>query len=329
MPKLLSNNSLPIVTTEGENIARAVELLRAGQLVAFPTETVYGLGAAAENEEAVRAIYATKGRPSHNPLIVHVTGPDMAERYGVFTPAANTMLPLFEQGLTLVLPRNGDLLAPSVTAGGETVALRVPQHPVAQALIAALGAGIAAPSANRSGRISPTQASHVAEEFSEHPGALRLILDGGECAVGLESTVLDCSGASPYVLRTGSISLERLRTLLPSITVGKGEAASETLRSPGMLASHYAPNARVRLNAHDIQAGEALLAFGEERLFHDASHWLNLSPSGNLEEAAHHLYDYLRRLDATGVATIAVMPISEEGIGAAINDRLKRAAAGR
>ncbi len=329
MPNPLSN-ALPIVSPTEENIVQAAEILRAGGLVAFPTETVYGLGAAAENEEAVRAVYATKGRPSHNPLIVHVTDPDMAERYGQFTETAGKVRELFSQGLTLVLPLRAGSVAVGALGGGDTVALRIPRHPVAQALLASYGAGIAAPSANRSGRISPTRASHVWEEFGESPGALRLILDGGECGIGLESTVVDCSGEIPRLLRAGSIPLERLFPLLPSLHTGtEATAAADPLRSPGMLESHYAPRATVRLNATDAMPGEAFLAFGPPPALQRDIPFLNLSASADPEEAAYHLYDYLRRLDMTGALTIAVMPIPPTGIGLAVNDRLNRAAAKR
>jgi L-threonylcarbamoyladenylate synthase len=327
MQNPLSNNSLLISPANAQNIAYGAELLRGGGLVAFPTETVYGLGADAENEAAVRTIYTTKGRPAHNPLIVHVSDVAMAEHYGVMTASARMFAPFFMQGLSLVCPVREGSIAESVKAGGSTVALRIPQHPTAKALLEAFGAGIAAPSANRSGRVSPTTAEHVAAEFAENQGALRLILDGGACDVGVESTVVDCSTEIPRLLRAGSIALERLREVIPiSQTEHRADA---TLRSPGLLESHYAPNAHVRLNAIDVKAGEALLAFGAPTIPHHGAPTFNLTPSGDLMEAAHHLYDYLRRLDESGAHTIAVMPIPHKGIGMAINDRLKRAAAGR
>jgi L-threonylcarbamoyladenylate synthase len=325
MSLLLSNSVCEVAPITSHAIARAAVLLGQGALVAFPTETVYGLGADAENEAAVQTIYSTKGRPAHNPIIVHVADIAMAERYGLFTECALQLTEAFcEQGVTLVVPVRKNTVAPSVLAGGDTVALRCPKHPIAQLLVQAFKSGIAAPSANRSGRISPTSAAHVAEEFSHDAGALRLILDAGVCTVGVESTVVDCTGTTPRILRVGSVSAKKL-----GLNADENcEQSAQILRSPGLLASHYAPRARVRLNATHVLPDEALLAFGRN-VPEGANCTRNLSASSNVEEAAFHLYDYLRQLDATGVATIAVMPIPHTGIGITINDRLQRAAAQR
>lgn len=302
--------------------------LASGRLVAFPTETVYGLGADAENEVAVAAIYTAKGRPSRNPLIVHLADMSLVERYAELTPEARMLAERFWPGpLTLVLKRKADCRASSlVSAGGETIALRVPRHPVAQRLLAGYGRGVAAPSANRSGRISPTQAAHVVEEFSGLSEGPSLILNGGATQIGIESTVLDCSGDMVSILRSGSVTEEEIRAVL-SVKTYMAEDDGSTLLAPGMLASHYAPQAPVRLNITEVYPGEALLAFGVTTL--TAEVMRNLSPSGNLEEAAHVLYACLRELDHLHPKTIAVMPIPENDIGVAINDRLRRAAANK
>jgi L-threonylcarbamoyladenylate synthase len=323
---MLSNNSFTITPASEENILRAAALLHQHALVAFPTETVYGLGGNACSDEAIAAIYRTKGRPAHNPLIIHVADAEMAEQYGVMTRSALELAETyFPAPLTLVVPVRAGTVAAGALGGGGTVALRCPTHPVAQALIRAFNVGIAAPSANRSGRISPTAATHVWEEFAEEAGSLRMILDGGACGIGLESTVVDCSGEVARILRTGSISAEAIAQVVP---LDDEMQVGTLLKSPGLLASHYAPNARVRLNAHEVGSEEALLAFGGDVPI-GAKHMINLSPAGDMEEAAFHFYDYLRKLDRAGVFTIAVMPIPERGIGVALNDRLRRAAAAR
>ncbi len=304
-------------------IAHAAALLRAGQLVALPTETVYGLGGDATNDRAVAAIFKAKGRPRFNPLIVHVRTVAYAETLAVFNAPARRAAARFWPGpLTLVLPRQPAAgLSLLASAGLDTVAIRVPAHPVAQALLREADRPIAAPSANRSGRVSPTEAAHVAEELGED---VALILDDGPTSVGLESTVLDLSGQSPVLLRPGAITLEALTELLGPVHL----AGSAVPKSPGMLASHYAPNLPVRLATGGARPGEALLAFGPSAPPGFAE-VLWLSRSGDLAEAAANLFAMLRRLDRPCFTAIAVMPIPEHGLGRAINDRLRRAAAPR
>jgi L-threonylcarbamoyladenylate synthase len=304
-------------------IARAAALLRAGRLVAFPTETVYGLGGDATNDHAVAAIFAAKARPRFNPLIVHVRDLAGAERLAVFNSPARRAAARFWPGpLTLVLPRQADgglsLLA---SAGLDTVAIRVPDHPVAQALLREADRPIAAPSANRSGRVSPTQGAHVAEDLGDD---VELILDDGPTPVGLESTVLDVSGEFPALLRPGPVTFEALTDLLGAIAL----PGSGLPRSPGMLPSHYAPRLPVRVAATEASPGEALLAFGPDAPSGFAE-VLWLSRSGDLAEAAANLFAMLRRLDRPSFTGIAVMPIPEHSLGRAINDRLRRAAAPR
>jgi len=304
-------------------IARAAALLRAGRLVAFPTETVYGLGADATSEHAVAEIFAAKGRPRFNPLIVHVPGLVEAEALAVFDDRARRAAAAFWPGpLTLVLRRRGDSgLSLLASAGLDTVALRAPAHAVAQALLRATGRPIAAPSANRSGRVSPTEAAHVVEELGDRAA---LVIDGGRAPVGLESTVLDLSGDSPALLRPGGVTLEQLTESFGPISVLPGALP----KSPGMLASHYAPSLPLRLEAVAACPGEALLAFGSTAPpgFVEV---LWLSRGGNLTEAAANLFAMLRRHDRPPFTGIAVMPIPEHGLGRAINDRLRRAAAPR
>jgi L-threonylcarbamoyladenylate synthase len=307
-------------------IARAAALLRAGRLVAFPTETVYGLGGDATNERAVAEIFAAKGRPSFNPLIVHVSGLVEAEAFAVFDDRARQAAARFWPGpLTLVLRRRDDSgLSLLASAGLDTVAIRVPCHKVAQALLRETGRPIAAPSANRSGRVSPTEAAHVAEELGDR---VALILDGGRTPVGLESTVLDLSGETPVLLRPGGVTLEDLTELLGPLVPIAMPAAAEP-KSPGMLPSHYAPSLPLRLEAIEAHPGEALLAFGPNAPPGFAEvEWL--SRSGDLAEAAANLFAMLRRVDRPRFTGIAVMPIPERGLGRAINDRLRRAAAPR
>ncbi len=307
-------------------LEEAVRLLRAGALVAFPTETVYGLGADATNGNAVADIFALKGRPEFNPLIVHVSDAAMAQRYVQWNAQAQVLAERFWPGpLTLVLPRvEGCAVSLLASAGGDTLGIRLPAHPVARTLIAAAGIPIAAPSANRSGRVSPTQAAHVYAEFAQ---GVPLIIDGGACDVGIESTVLDISGEHPVVLRPGSVTQAALEEALQHMVL-QPQGQGGTLKSPGLLASHYAPSLPVRLNVLEPRADEALLAFGA-MIPHGAKTTVNLSVSGNLREAAARLFAALRELDCTEYAGIAVMPIPLEGLGIAINDRLQRAAAKR
>lgn len=305
----------------------AGEILRAGGLVAFPTETVYGLGADATNANAVARIFEAKGRPHFNPLIVHVSGLPAAERLGIMTDKARMLARAFWPGpLTLVLERApGCQVAELASAGLSTLALRVPAHQVAQVVIKAAGRPLAAPSANRSGRVTATHAAHVAEDLGP---SVAMILDAGPTPHGLESTVVDATGEKIVLLRPGAITAEALEHILGEPVVRAGDMSSKPL-SPGQLESHYAPSARIRLDAADVREGEALLAFGSPVPVSPGGAILNLSPSGDLIEAAANLFAYLRKLDECGAATIAVMPIPEHGLGDAINDRLRRAAAPR
>jgi L-threonylcarbamoyladenylate synthase len=306
-------------------IADAARLLRDGDLVAFPTETVYGLGGDATSEAAVARIFEAKGRPRFNPLILHVPGLAEAERLAVFDERARGAARRFWPGpLTLVLPRRSDSgLSLLASAGLDTIALRAPRHPVAQSLLRAVGKSIAAPSANRSGRVSPTTAAHVAAELGER---VALILDAGPCPVGLESTVLDLTGTVPVLLRPGGVALEELTDLLGAIETPRGDATAP--RAPGSLPSHYAPDLPVRRDAREARPGEALLAFGPDAPPGFAE-VLWLSQTGDLAEAAANLFEMLRRLDRPEFTGIAVMRIPERGLGRAINDRLRRAAAAR
>ncbi len=304
-------------------IAEAAAILRAGGLVAFSTETVYGLGADATRDEAVARIFAAKGRPHFNPLIVHVSSLEEAEKFGIFPPQARYLAESFWPGpLTLVVKKRGRVaLSPLVTAGLETVALRVPDHEVAQRLLQTAKLPIAAPSANRSGHVSATAAKHVAADFGS---SVDLILDSGPCRAGIESSIVSFEGESPMLLRPGAIAREDMEALAGKMITAQSGAKPT---APGMLPSHYAPRARLRLNATVAETGEALLAFGPGAP--KGENVLNLSPSGNVIEAAANLFAYLRRLDATGATSIAVMPIPAGGLGEAINDRLRRAAAPR
>ncbi len=299
--------------------------MRRGGLAAFPTETVYGLGADAGNGRAVAAIFAVKGRPRFNPLIVHVGDRAVAERIGRLNDLAQVLARAFWPGpLTLVVPRRGGEVSDLVSAGLETIALRVPAHPVAQALLAAFGGAIAAPSANRSGRLSPTRAGHL----KDLPGVF--VLDGGPAALGLESTVIGCAGDAPVLLRKGALAQEEIeavlgRALLPAPGGGRGGGAGHP--SPGMSLSHYAPVKRLRLEVGDLRPGEGLLAFGPPPPGAKAAR--QLSRTGDLREAAANFFAMLHELDADpAIAAIAVMPIPDHGLGAAINDRLRRAASG-
>ncbi len=308
-------------------IAEAAAHLKAGRLVAFPTETVYGLGADATDDRAVAKVFAAKGRPRFNPLITHVPDLAAAAQLVEFTPAARRLAELFWPGpLTLVLPRRPDcrvsLLA---SAGLDTLAVRVPGHPLAQALLRAVMRPLVGPSANRSGRISPTRAEHVREELGD---AVALILDGGPCRIGVESTVLDMSHEPPRLLRPGGAATAALEGVIGPLAMAAPMAEDTARPGPGMLASHYAPGLPVRMDALDPQPGEAFLGFGPPPAGIRAPD-LQLSASADPNEAAAKLFASLRALDRAPFTGIAIMPIPEDGLGAAINDRLRRAAAPR
>lgn len=308
------------------SIEEAARLIREGELVAFPTETVYGLGGDATNERAVAKIFEAKGRPQFNPLISHVLDAGEARALVQWNDIADKLAARFWPGpLTLVLPRaKNSPIALLATAGLDTAAIRAPAHPMAQALIRAAGRPIAAPSANRSGAVSPTRAEHVAESLGDR---VKLILDGGPCEVGLESTVLDLTTSTPILLRPGGATREAIEAVIGPIALSDAIPSGDAARkSPGQLASHYAPARPVRLNALSVAGDEALLAFGP-RPPAGARQTLNLSPDGDLTEAAANLFAYLRGLDQPANTRIAVMPVPQTGLGLAINDRLRRAAA--
>jgi L-threonylcarbamoyladenylate synthase len=307
----------PIVRADSAGIARAAERLRGGALVAVPTETVYGLAARADSADAVAAIYRAKGRPDFNPLIVHVASLGQAEELAEIGANARKLAEAFWPGaLTMVVPlRAGARIAPAVTAGLETIALRCPAHPAMRALLGESGLPLAAPSANRSGGVSPTRAEHVATSLGEAAG---LILDGGTCAAGIESTIVALRhDGSWQVLRPGPVTKAQISAVLGP----ESDAATARIEAPGQLASHYAPGKPVRLNAHQAAADEFWIGFGDRQ--GDA----NLSASGDLAEAAARLYACLHLAAAAPQARIAVAPVPDQGIGAAINDRLRRAAA--
>jgi L-threonylcarbamoyladenylate synthase len=313
-------------------VAAAADCLASGGLVAFPTETVYGLGADATNPDAVARLYQAKGRPSFNPLIAHVGDLQAAQRIARFDATAIALAEAFWPGpLTLVLPKTKDCpVADLATAGLDTIAIRVPAHPVARAILHAFGGPIVAPSANLSGHVSPTTAAHVQSDLE---GRIDLIVDGGTVAVGVESTIVGCFG-EPMLLRPGGLPREEIERMLGRTLVQPPDDSNNDSAqplAPGMLASHYAPRTPVRLNVDRIEAGEALLAFGPGQVPGvDASTIvMNLSARGDLAEAAANLFGYLRALDTKGARTIAVMPVPHHGLGEAINDRLRRAAMGR
>jgi len=312
----------PVRMADTAAVRDAARLLRAGKLVAFPTETVYGLGADATNDHAVADIFAAKERPRFNPLIVHVANLAHAQEYSEFHAGALRLARVFWPGaLTLVLARRaGCALSQLVSAGLDTVALRAPAHSIAQELLAKSGLPIAAPSANASGRISATTAEHVRASLGDK---VELILDAGPTALGLESTVIGFDAEKPVLLRLGAISRREIEEV-----VGRVEDSANTgVRSPGQLTSHYAPRASLRLNATSVRENEALLAFGR-RVLEGARVTVNLSENGDVREAAVNLFAHLHTLDVTGLP-IAVMPIPLDGLGEAINDRLSRAAAKR
>jgi len=308
-----------VLTADMQAIAAAATCLAAGGLVAFPTETVYGLGADAGNGEAIARLYAAKGRPAFNPLIAHVADVAAARRIGRFDGAAGLLAAAFWPGpLTLVLPKQPECgVADLALAGLDSVALRMPAHPVAQALLAAFRGPVVAPSANRSGHVSPTSAQHVLADLR---GRIDLVIDAGPCTVGVESTIVACLG-EPALLRPGGVPREAIeRVLGRPLTVAT--TAEQAPLAPGMLTSHYAPKAKLRLDAETAEPDEALLGFGPA-----PGATLNLSARGDLIEAAANLFSHLRALDASGAKRIAVMRVPHEGLGEAINDRLRRAAA--
>ncbi|MGH6888597.1 MAG: L-threonylcarbamoyladenylate synthase [Rhizomicrobium sp.] len=314
-------SSSRVAAADAESIRRAAEILRAGGLVAFPTETVYGLGADASRERAVARIFEAKLRPRFNPLIVHVRDLGHAQSLGSFDAAARCLAEAFWPGpLTLVVPRRPDCpIALLASAGLDTIAIRVPSHPVARELLTESGLAIAAPSANASGAVTATRAGHVIESLG---AAMDLVLDGGPAPLGLESTIIGFDQERPLLLRPGALP----RAAIEGVVGALGTTPGDVIVSPGRLRSHYATRAPLRLGACEPRKSEALLAFGPNVPAH-AGPLLNLSPASDLREAAANLFAMLRELDAAGCASIAVMPVPEHGLGEAINDRLRRAAA--
>jgi L-threonylcarbamoyladenylate synthase len=315
-----------VILTVDEALEKAAKLILAGNPVAVPTETVYGLAADATNGDAVARIYEVKGRPRFNPLIVHVGDMEMAERIGEFDPLSRRLAEKFWPGpLTLVLPlKEGARVHPLVRAGLDTIALRLPAGFMAR-LIARAGRPLAAPSANSSGRVSGTSANAVNADLGAR---IALIVDGGPTSVGVESTIVKAEGDRLRLLRPGGLAAEEIEAAA-GVRLERGKAAG--IEAPGMMSSHYAPGAKVRLNATEVAAEEALLAFGPNRAkgAEGAIAVRNLSPKGDPREAAANLFSMLGELDATGASVIAVEPIPSEGLGEAINDRLRRAAAPR
>jgi L-threonylcarbamoyladenylate synthase len=322
----------PILPAGEAAVTAAARALAAGGLVAFPTETVYGLGADATNPAAIARLYQAKGRPAFNPLITHVGDLAAAQRIARFDAAALALAHAFWPGpLTLVLPKTRDCaVADLATAGLDTIAIRLPAHPVARDILRSFGGPVVAPSANLSGHVSPTTAAHVEHDLS---GRIDLIVDGGPVAVGVESTIVGCF-ETPMLLRPGGLPRGEIeRVLGRALAQPPDDADSDSGQplAPGMLASHYAPRTQVRLNAISVEPGEALLAFGPAALpgAEAAAAVMNLSARGDLNEAAANLFGYLRALDTRGARAIAVMPVPHHGLGEAINDRLRRAAVGR
>ena len=321
-----------VLPTGEAAVAAAARVLADGGLVAFPTETVYGLGADATNAAAIAHLYQAKGRPAFNPLIAHVSDLGAARKIGRFDAAALQLAEAFWPGpLTLVLPKSADCaVADLATAGLDTVATRIPAHPVARDILRAFGRPVVAPSANLSGHVSPTIAAHVLNDLG---GRIDLIVDGGAVSVGVESTIVGIFD-QPILLRPGGLpraDIERVLGLTLKQLPEDAESDSDQPLAPGMLASHYAPRTKVRLNAMRLEPGEALLAFGTDAVsgIDAAAAVMNLSARGDLDEAAANLFGHLRALDTRAARAIAVMPIPDDGLGEAINDRLRRAAVGR
>jgi L-threonylcarbamoyladenylate synthase len=319
-----------LLLAKDTGISRAAALLRAGQLVGFGTETVYGLGADATNARAVAQVFEAKGRPRFNPLICHYPDADAAFAHVIPVERAERLAAVIWPGpLTMVLPRRDDCPVALLTGAGlDTLAVRVPSHAAAQALLRATDRPVAAPSANRSGHVSPTTARHVLDELGDRIAA---VLDCGPCPVGVESTVLDLTGVQPVLLRPGGVTVEMIEQIIGPVVQRRPVKGHHSPRSPGLLASHYAPALPVRLDARDVAPDEALLAFGSP--LKGAGAMFNLSISHDLTEAAARLFGGLRTLDAEGarlgLSRIAAMPVPETGLGLAINDRLRRAAAPR
>jgi L-threonylcarbamoyladenylate synthase len=305
-----------VMKADAAGVRAAADGLAAGALVAFPTETVYGLGADAENAEAVARLYAAKGRPSFNPLIAHVADLISARTLARLDPMAERLAAAFWPG------------ALTIAAGLDTIAVRIPDHPIAQAILTGVATPVVAPSANRSGHLSPTRADHVLADLA---GQIDLVIDGGPTGVGVESTIVACLGARPMLLRPGGIPRAAIEHVLDARLEEPRAVPADGPLAPGLSASHYAPRARLRLEARAVQPGEALLAFGPGSVpgASQAVRVLNLSARGDLLEAAANLFACLRTLDCVGTGTIAVMPVPREGLGEAINDRLARAAAPR
>jgi L-threonylcarbamoyladenylate synthase len=316
----------PILSPDAGNIAAAAKILRDGGLVAFATETVYGLGADATNGEAVARVFAAKGRPSFNPLIVHVADNAAARHAAVFNDTAGKLADAFWPGaLTLVLPRRDQAISLLVSAGLDTLAIRVPSHPAAHQLLVKAAIPVAAPSANRAGRISPTAAGHVVFSLpGPGNGGPEMIVDGGPCPIGVESTVIDLTGDTPALLRPGGVAEEDIEALIGPLA-RPAETNGGARKSPGMLERHYAPDLPLRLDATEARPGEALLAFGPGAPEDAPGDTMNLSPTGDLEEAAANLFAMIRALDGPPFTGIAVMPVPDIGLGRAINDRLRRA----
>lgn len=326
-PNLRNIRSVKVAQPTAATIEEAAALLRAGELVAFPTETVYGLGADATNGVAVARIFEAKGRPTFNPLIAHVADTAEVSAFARLDGIGAELAAAFWPGpLTLVL-RSLDVspISRLATAGLDTVAVRVPSHPVAQDLLARAERPVVAPSANRSGHVSATTAAHVATDLG---GRVALILDGGATPHGIESTIVDASGDRPVLLRPGAVTVEAIEAVLGHPLQRSAPLSQTSPSAPGQLESHYAPGMPVRLDATSPRQGEAFLAFGPYAPAYDGP-LLNLSPRGDLVEAAAHLFEAMRRLDKSGATGLAVMPIPEMGLGLAINDRLRRAAAPR